>query len=60
MNKNTAFNNTIITAFGIMVMIAFLCTVSSLTSCNKTEDDNCMVKDTVYAMPAYTEPDEQD
>jgi hypothetical protein len=60
MNENTAFNNTIITAFGIMVMIAFLCTISSLTSCNKIDDDNCMVQDTVYAMPAYTEPDEQD
>ena len=52
MNENTAFNNTIITAFGIMVMIAFLCTVASLTSCSKADDDNCMVQDTVYAMPA--------
>ena len=60
MNENTAFNNTIIASFGIIALIAFLCTVSSLTSCNKADDDNCMVQDTVYAMPAYTEPDEQD
>lgn len=52
MNENTAFNNTIIASFGIIALIAFLCTVSSLTSCNKIEDDNCMVQDTVYAMPA--------
>ena len=60
MNENTAFNNTIIASFGIIALISFLCTVASLTSCNKIEDDNCMVQDTVFGMSAYTESDEQD
>ena len=40
MNENTTFNNIIITAFGIMVMIGALLLISSLTSCSKIEEDD--------------------
>jgi hypothetical protein len=40
MNENTTFNNIVITAFGIMVMIGALCLISSLTSCSKIEEDD--------------------
>jgi hypothetical protein len=50
-SDNIAFNNTIITTFFIIALISFLCTVASLTSCSKADDDNCIAQDTVYAMP---------